>query len=322
MAVDDSSLLPTAPPPRPAGRTSAIEAALRRFDGVADPAARPERTPWAWGGRPQWSLAISASVVAIIGIPAALIAINDQGPPPSPKAEHVARPKAPTASKLQFEPAAEPEVAEAVPAPVTTARIEPNRYPVLPDAKAPAQEADRVAAPVAAMAPPPPAAPPPSTQSAMEADQSIAVTGSRIRQPSLVSDRAESEAIAQAAEKATGRTPRWVLEDPAYRSFLSELQNAIRNDRRSAVARLISYPLRVNGGGGTKVYREPSAVVRDYDEIFTAGVKAAILGQQFETLFGRDLGVMIGDGAVWFDHICRGRNCEQRGPVRITSINR
>ena len=35
-ADDDSALLPSPPPPRPAARETAIAAAMRRFDGIAD----------------------------------------------------------------------------------------------------------------------------------------------------------------------------------------------------------------------------------------------------------------------------------------------
>ena len=62
-------------------------------------------------------------------------------------------------------------------------------------------------------------------------------------------------------------------------------------------------------------------VLDDYDRIFTPQVKQAILNQRFERLLGRDRGVMIGSGQVWFDHVCRASQCSPPGPVRITVIN-
>lgn len=61
---------------------------------------------------------------------------------------------------------------------------------------------------------------------------------------------------------------------------------------------------------------------RDYDWIFTARVRRAVLAQRFAELFGRDQGVMIGNGELWFDHRCLNAACSRRGPVRIRAINR
>ena len=123
----------------------------------------------------------------------------------------------------------------------------------------------------------------------------------------------------KAIEPATA--PKWVLADPAYRGFLSRLQAAIRANNRPAVVQLVRLPLRVNYQGGAKIYRDGKSVLADYDRIFTSGVRAAIVAQRFENLFGRDQGVMIGSGQLWFDHVCRNQSCSPPGPVRIHSIN-
>ena len=47
----------------------------------------------------------------------------------------------------------------------------------------------------------------------------------------------------------------------------------------------------------------------------------AILDQRLDQLFGRDQGLMIGNGSIWFDHICTNAQCSPRGPVRITAVN-
>ena len=76
MATDNdlSASLPDPPPPRPDRRDAAIEAAMRRFDGAADPpraadrprAARP--VPWRIG-RPHIGALVTAVLVAAIGLP-------------------------------------------------------------------------------------------------------------------------------------------------------------------------------------------------------------------------------------------------------------
>ena len=320
MAVDDSSLLPKAPPPRPAARDAAIGAAMRRFDGVEDKAARPNKIARrGWGSRPQFGLAVSMSLVAVIGIPAAMIAIRnaDVAPPPEAPTSAPAPRAAPSADAVvdvenQPEPAARMmDVARPVPKP------QPDRIRVLAD-EAPVSVAQRkaegeYAAPVAAVAAPPPPAPPSASAAETRdeaASSSIVVTGSRIRSPGLA---AEPEADSGA--------PDWVLDDRAYATFLNRLQNAVRSNDRNAVASMIAYPVRVNSNGKSRSYSNRRALLADYDQVFTARVRSAILNQRFEQLFGRDQGVMIGDGAVWFDHICRNQSCSPPGPVRIHAIN-
>ena len=83
MAVekDQSAWLPEPPPVRPSRRDAAIDAALRRFDGIEDaaPASRERpRRSWVRTHRPQFALAMSAALVLLVGVPAALIGLRDQ----------------------------------------------------------------------------------------------------------------------------------------------------------------------------------------------------------------------------------------------------
>src|SRR4051812_37630588 len=94
MAVEQDPLgwLPEPPPPRPARRDAAIDAALRRFDGLPDAAAAPSDAPrpsWASTHRPQLAIAMSALLLVIIFIPAALIGLRN-APSPSERAPSAA----------------------------------------------------------------------------------------------------------------------------------------------------------------------------------------------------------------------------------------
>jgi hypothetical protein len=124
------------------------------------------------------------------------------------------------------------------------------------------------------------------------------------------------------AASAVPSAPDWVLQDSSYQTFLTRLQDAVRSDDRKAVIELIDFPLRVNSESGTRLYPDAQAVARDYDRIFTPEVRRAVLDQRFDRLFGRDQGVMIGDGEIWFDHSCTNAECSPPGPVRITAVNR
>jgi hypothetical protein len=330
LATDDSSLLPKPPPPRPARRDAAIEAAMRRFDGVEEPKAVASRGPHrGFGGRPQFGALVTASLVVVIGLPAALIAIrNSQVPPPPPPKPAAMKPAPVPSADATPQQEVQPAPSE-IQLPTTPPAVlpAPDRRRALSDT---ADEGTIQSTPVASYAPAPPpsvtpAAPPPppppppepvagmaESEATTTNEQSVVVTGSRLRAPESTRDQAQRKAFAQ---------ERSAPSDPAYRTFLNSLQVAIRSGNRTAVTRLIAYPLRVNASGTAQTYRDSASVIRDFDRIFTPRVKQAALNQRFDQLFSRDVGVMIGDGAIWFDHVCRGRDCERTGPVRITAIN-
>jgi hypothetical protein len=112
-----------------------------------------------------------------------------------------------------------------------------------------------------------------------------------------------------------------VAADQAYQQFLPKLQAALRENDRRAIIKLVGLPLRVNFESGAEVYRDRQSVVRDFDRIFTARVREAVLGQQPGSLFERDQGAMVGNGQLWFRKTCPNRACSPPGPVRIVAVN-
>jgi hypothetical protein len=93
-----------------------------------------------------------------------------------------------------------------------------------------------------------------------------------------------------------------IENDKSVYDFLHKLQVAVARDDRKAVASMVLYPLAVGPKPGHKsvMIRNPAAFIRRYRWIVNARVKRAILKQKASELFCRDLGVMIGDGDVWF----------------------
>lgn len=328
MAVEEQDWLPKPPPPRPARRDAAIEAAVRKFDGVEElaPVDRPRRG-WVSTHRPQFAAMVTAMLLVVVGIPAALVGLRDQ----STTSERNATPEVAVHDNacpsgncgVKHEPSVPPATARQVAqAPPSAPRaVEPPavRYESAPVA-APTESITQSlpAAPAAEMAsaapPPPPPPPPAAAQQAMTQD--IAVTGARVAQPGLASPQGF-------AAKAADRTANEAKPQTAgYGQFLSRLQAAVRAGDRSAVIKLISFPLRVNSQSRSRVYRDRQSVERDFDLIFTAKVKQAILAQRADQLFVRDQGVMIGNGEVWFDQSCDNAQCSPLGPLRIIAVNR
>jgi hypothetical protein len=200
MAVDQDDFgLPSPPPPRPARRDAAIEAALRKFDGVEGAVAQSRRT-WARTHRTQLSVAFSALLLVVIGIPAALIGIRQPAPPPPPASTALAgRGAAPSAPQARV--IAEPGQAPIAPVSINgRAPLRKNRGADPDDGLRREQVAEIAApsiaaAPAAPAPPPPPPAPPPpppapaqsvaSAERDSAAKEELIVTGSRVREPGV-----------------------------------------------------------------------------------------------------------------------------------------
>jgi hypothetical protein len=97
------------------------------------------------------------------------------------------------------------------------------------------------------------------------------------------------------------------------RLFLKSLKVAVGSNERSAVSRMVAYPVKVYVGDTTEAVSTPAEFVRRYDRIFTAEVKQAVRSQSSHCLFGNADGFMIGDGQVWFAEI--------DGKMKVISIN-
>ncbi len=330
MAVEKDQLawLPEPVPPRPARRDAAIEAALRKFDGAEEAAPSARKGPlraWTSTHRPQVAVLVSAMLLVVVGIPAALIGFRNAPAPHASQSpvvvlhgpERFEPPQpapAPTAPIAQLPPST-PRPLSAPPLRKYTgadlgvaANNEPARSPAPPtlaEETAPAPQ-------MPAAAPPPP--PPPAPEAVAQSDrlsgearaENIIVTGSRAETPALASP-SPMEA------KAVG--------DQDYPAFLLRLQAAVRANNHRSMIILIAFPLRVNAAGGARLYRDAASVERDFERIFTPHVRTAILEQRGDQLFVRDQGAMVGSGEVWFSQTCTNRACSPPGPVRIIAVN-
>ena len=107
------------------------------------------------------------------------------------------------------------------------------------------------------------------------------------------------------------------LGKPAeFRRFLTNLKKEVAAGNRTALAKMMDYPLSVSGGA-IKVFSEKDFLTH-YDSIFTPSVVAAVKKQTYETLFVRDMGAMVGHGQVWFTGVCTNSSCKKRVPKVIT----
>jgi hypothetical protein len=321
---DESISLPQPPPPRPAARRTAIEAALRKFDGAEEAPPRPVSKGPVWGGwaasdrrRAMGALA-TVALIAVVSVPLALTTLRDNEPPSvTPSGE------APAQSDAIADPTAPPIANRVANATVTDEPPSGARTPQS-SALAPggvgatASVADELksvqAAPapsIATTAPPPPPPPPPSPAGQFAEESladSVVVTGSRIERPNIAK---QGRAGAVAERQATSASPLAVID--TYGTFLSQLQEALRSNDRGAVIALVALPLRVNLDGQSLTYRSVREIERDFDRIFTPRVTQSVLNQRPETLRSRG-SRMKGTSRIWF-----GQSSSD-GTIRIREV--
>lgn len=333
MAIDSDEpiSLPRPPPPRPAARQAAIEAALRKFDGAEEAPSKTASKGRLWTGwvamdrRATGALA-TAALIAAVSIPLALTTLRETAPPSeaSPaeapaQTEAVEDPAACAGEACNSADSRGAEEDSPAPAPEIASRERPTRsLPALvpaPSERAasPADEigaAQALPAPAAAPPPPPPAPPPaPEAQFAEEVSaDSVVVSGSRVSRQNMAK-QGPTGAVSERREEAPNAL---AVIDP-HGDFLSDLQAAFRTNNRLAILNLVALPLRVRSEGQTTIYRSSRDVERDYDRIFTSQVRQSVLGQQPDTL--RSRGRMRGTSRLWFGASSRD------GPVRIVEVS-
>lgn len=76
---------------------------------------------------------------------------------------------------------------------------------------------------------------------------------------------------------------------------------AVEKGDRQAVAKLTRYPLGFFLGGRRVKAANQQDFLKNYDRIFTAEFVTRIRAAVPHNMFARDQGIMLGDGAVWFD---------------------
>jgi len=101
--------------------------------------------------------------------------------------------------------------------------------------------------------------------------------------------------------------------------LLTTLQQAVAKHDAAAVAALVHYPIRVNPGKKPFTVKNEKAFIKDYDDIITQDIAAAIFKQKYENLFVNSNGAMIGDGEVWITGFCRDKSCKQ-SDIKIGTI--
>lgn len=96
------------------------------------------------------------------------------------------------------------------------------------------------------------------------------------------------------------------FSDPvAFKTFIMQLKDWVRNDNMDSIAAHIQFPL--------KNVKTADAFKKDYNKLFNEKIKTAIAAQRVDRVFRNSSGAMIGSGELWF--------IENKGNYYITAIN-
>jgi len=120
---------------------------------------------------------------------------------------------------------------------------------------------------------------------------------------------------ATASEKDNPFAAAGINDPKAFIKMFELTKAAVAADEKDAVAELVLFPLRVNGKTPMEITSK-SDFIKKYDQIMTPSVKNALAAQKVDDLFVRDLGVMVGDGELWF-----GASAEEPQVYGMIAVN-
>ncbi len=161
-------------------------------------------------------------------------------------------------------------------------------------------------------------APAPAAPATTESTQAPATTEP---EPSPApAQTATAPAADPAADKAVDDAIDNALSDHArYRAVFDELQRAVAAKDAAAVAALVDYPLAATVDGKKTKIEDAPAFVAEYEKIVTPAIADAVVKQKYSDLFVNYKGVMIGNGQVWLNGVCKDRACKQ-AEVKVVAI--
>lgn len=96
----------------------------------------------------------------------------------------------------------------------------------------------------------------------------------------------------------------------AYRDVFERVQAAVKSGDKPGLAALVRYPLKVQTGGKPRTIRNADEFVASWDALVTPEVVRVVSEQRYRDLFVNWQGLMLGDGQVWINGVCRDKACK------------
>ena len=105
-----------------------------------------------------------------------------------------------------------------------------------------------------------------------------------------------------------------------YKTFFYKLQRNVQKLNVQTLSEMMSYPLRTSTHGKIQNKKE---FILNFEKLFNAKVKAAILNQKYSQLFSNWRGFMYGNGVVWVNGICDPKSTKKclNVKVKVVTLN-
>lgn len=156
-----------------------------------------------------------------------------------------------------------------------------------------------------------PATPPASTEPAMPAEPGAPP-------PTLPGEPAAAPATAMpTAADVDAQLTKNFGESATFKTFLSDLQKAVADEDKKAVAAMVAYPFKTKVKGEETTLAKEADFVKAYDDVMTPNIVNAIRDQKYEALTVTAQGVGIGTGQVWFAKSGTGADAK----IKLIAVN-
>jgi hypothetical protein len=122
-----------------------------------------------------------------------------------------------------------------------------------------------------------------------------------------------SSAFAQNATIAGRYADAGIDDSTRAIQFFERFRGAVEAARKKEVLSMLAFPIGAWIAGVYVTFETPAALLKEYDRVFNARVKRALLAQDPHTLFVSSQGIMVGRGEVWFG--------PHRKAIKVFTIN-
>ncbi|SFG13721.1 hypothetical protein SAMN05660649_00828 [Desulfotomaculum arcticum] len=113
--------------------------------------------------------------------------------------------------------------------------------------------------------------------------------------------RNEEDTAEQTMTKGVNRYAAAGINDPVgFEQYFYAVQSLINSDDREEVVKYFSYPVTLQIHNQQVTIKNAEEMLKQYDTVFTLNVKKAVAEQKVDNLFVNYMGVMVGNGQLWF----------------------
>lgn len=127
-------------------------------------------------------------------------------------------------------------------------------------------------------------------------------------------------AAAQSTDEVHSRIEALHGDADGFDKTFEQLTQPMGSGDAETVARLGSYPLRVEANSEVYDVLEAQDLVENFDRLVMSETQARVANQDYADLFVNSDGVMFADGALWMTLICEDDSCASSSWA-ITAIN-